>query len=69
MNHIEPVKSKTKCLAFGLKHDPPVSILFNDFRIPWSGDYKHLGHVLYRDGSLKLDVELKTRSFIGKCYE
>ena len=69
VNRINPNKSKTKCLAFGLKQDPQYSILFNDFCIPWCDNYKHLGHVLYRDGTLKLDVELKKRSFIGTFYE
>ena len=69
VNQIEPKKSKTKCLAFGLKHDPLFSITLNDFEIPWCDNYKHLGHVLYRDGSLKLDVDLKKRSFIGTFYE
>ena len=69
VNRIEPQKSKTKCLAFGIKHDPLVSIRLNDFNIPWCDNYKHLGHTLYRDGSLKLDVDLKKRSFIGQFYE
>jgi hypothetical protein len=69
VNRIDPQKSKTKCLAFGLKHDPIVSIVFDNFRIPWCDNYKHLGHMLYRDGSLKLDVELRKRSFIGQFHE
>ena len=51
VNRLEPHKSKTKCMAFGLKHDPHVSIRFNDFLIPWCDTYKHLGHILYRNGT------------------
>ena len=58
VNRINPLKSKTKCLAFGLKHDPSVCLKLNDFNIPWCDSYKHLGHTLYRDGSLKLDVHI-----------
>ena len=56
-------------MAFGLKHDPSVYIKLNDFDIPWCDSYKHLGHILYRSGSLKLDVDLKKRSFIGTFFE
>ena len=64
VNYIKPEKSKTKCVVFGLKYKP-VLINLSGISLPWSDSYKHLGHVLYRDGSLKLDVDLKRRSFIG----
>ena len=67
VNH--PEKSKTKCLAFGTKRDPASFIKMNDFNIPWCDSYKHLGHVFYRDGSLKRDVDLKKRIFIGTFFE
>ena len=69
VNQLDPHKSKTKCLAFGLKRDPLVNLIYNNFQIPWCDSYKHLGHTLYRDGSLKLDVDIKKRSFIGTFYE
>ena len=69
VNRLEPHKSKTKCMAFGLKHDPHVSIRFNDFLIPWCDTYKHLGHILYRNGTLKFDVDLRKRTFIGTFFE
>ena len=56
-------------MAFGLKHDPSVCLKLNDFDIPWCDSYKHLGHTLYRDGSLKLDVDIKKRAFIGTFLE
>ena len=69
VNRNIPEKSKTKCLAFGIKNDPPFSIKLDDFNIPWCNKYKHLGHVLYKDGSLKYDVDLKKRIFIGTFFE
>ena len=68
VNHVNPKKSKTKCVAFGIKKDPlPISL--DGINLPWSDNYKHLGHVLCKDGSLKLDVDLKRRTFIGKFHE
>lgn len=62
-----PHKSKTKCIAFGLKHDPlPVNL--NGTPLPWCKSYEHLGHLLYKDGSLKLDCDLKRRSFNGQFH-
>ena len=49
VNQSDPRKSKTKCLAFGLKRDPLVNLKYNNFKIPWCDSYKHLGHTLYRD--------------------
>ena len=68
VNHITPKKSKTKCVAFGIKRDPP-PISLDGINLPWSDSYTHLGHVLCKDGSLRLDVDLKRRSFIGKYHE
>ena len=68
VDHLNPVKSKTKCVAFGIKHNPS-PILLNGTALPWCDSYKHLGHMLYKDGSLKKDVDLKKGSFIGKFHE
>ena len=68
VNHVNPKKSKTKCVSFGIKQDPlPISL--DGINLPWSDNYVHLGHVLCKNGSLKLDVDLKRRSFIGKYHE
>ena len=68
VDHVNPKKSKTKCVSFGLKQDPlPISL--DGIDLPWSDKYVHLGHVLSKDGSLKFDVDLKRRSFIGKFHE
>ena len=67
VNFVNPQKSKTKCIAFGLKHDPlPVNL--NGINLPWCDTYEHLGHLLYKDGTLKRDCDLKRRSFIGQFH-
>ena len=68
VNHVSPAKSKTKCVGFGLKHDP-LPIKLDGINLPWSDKYIHLGHVLSKNGSLLDDVDLKRRSFIGKFHE
>ena len=68
VNHVKPEKSKTKCVAFGLKRNP-LPIMLDGINLPWSDNYKHLGHLLCNDGSLLLDVDLKRRSFIGQFHE
>ena len=67
VNHVEPHKSKTKCVAFGLSNNP-APLLLDGSPLPWCDSYKHLGHILYRDGSLKLDVEKRRTSFIGTFH-
>ena len=66
-DYADPQKSKTKCLAFGTKIDPP-PILLNNCPIPWVSKFKHLGHILYRDGSAFHDTILKKNVFIGKFH-
>ena len=67
LNILQPDKSKTKCVAFGVKADPAPLWLGND-TIPWSDQYKHLGHILYRNGKSMHDCVLKRRIFIGKYH-
>ena len=67
VNHDE--KSKTKCLAFRTKNDPAFFIGLNDLNIPWCDSYKHLGHVFYKDRSLKWDMDLKKKNFFGTFFE
>ena len=69
INRLEPDRSKTKCVAFGSKRNPFINIKFNDFDIPWANSYKHLGHILYKDGSLSHDVEFKRKAFIGSFFQ
>ena len=66
-DHNDPEKSKTKCLAFGVKDDPP-PIHFNGSPIPWVKKFKHLGHILYKDGNSSHDTVYKMNIFIGKFH-
>ena len=66
-DHINPEKSKTKCLAFGVKNDPP-PLFLNGSPIPWVSKFKHLGHYLYKDGSSTHDTVYKKNVFIGKFH-
>ena len=47
-----------------MKHDP-CPIYLEGSPLPWCESYKHLGHILYKDGSLKLDCDKKRTTFIG----
>ena len=66
-DHINPEKSKTKCLAFGIKTDPP-PIFIDGSPIPWVKKFKHLGHILYKDGNSSHDTVYKMNTFIGKFH-
>ena len=67
LNILNPDKSKTKCIAFGVKTDPPPMFLDNAF-IPWTDRYTHLGHILFRNGTSGEDCIFKRRMFIGKYH-
>ena len=67
LNILEPDKSKTKCVAFGLKVDP-VPLWLGSDKIPWSDQYTHLGHIMFRDGTFTKDCLFKRRTFIGKYH-
>lgn len=67
VNHVDISKSKTKCVAFGLKRDPPAIFLCNT-PLPWCDKYVHLGHTLYKDGSLDYDCDNKRKAFIGEFH-
>ena len=67
VNHIEPKKSKTKCVAFGTKFDP-IAITLSGTPLPWCDRYTHLGHTIYKNGSLYLDCDIKKKSFNGQFH-
>ena len=67
LNINEPLKSKTKCLAFGSKSDPP-PLKLGDNDILWTDSYTHLGHILTKDGTDVKDITAKMYSFIGKYH-
>ena len=68
-NQVNPEKSKTKCMVFGHKNDPATFVKLNDFNLPWCDSYKHLGHILSKNGSLEQDADWKRRIFIGSFFE
>ena len=41
INTINPAKSKTKCMAFGIKNNPN-PLRLNNISIPWTDSYVHL---------------------------
>ena len=67
VNHTDPCKSKTKCVAFGLK-TTPAKVMLNGVNLPWSDCFNHLGHLIYKDGTFNLDSEAKRKSFIGQFH-
>ena len=67
VNHVNPLKSKTKCVAFGFKGEPS-PIFLDGSPLPWSDSYNHLGHMLYKDGTLKLDSDGKRKTFLGSFF-
>ena len=67
VDHVNPSKSKTKCVAFGTK-DRPAKILLNGVSLPWSDSFNHLGHLIYKDGTFNLDFESKRKSFVGEFH-
>ena len=67
INIINPDKSKTKCLAFGIKRDP-LPLIAGEKHIPWTNKYVHLGHVFYKDGSSEIDCVEKSHTFMGKYH-
>ena len=65
----DPVKSKTKCLIFSkrpVKYEKYKRIMLDGNKLPWVESVKHLGHILQRDNSMRLDVAKKRGIFIGK---
>ena len=65
--NIVPEKSKTQCLAFNVK-SVPASICFDDFSLPWTNHYKHLGHYIYTDESMSHDTLIKRAVFISNVH-
>ena len=61
-------KSKTKCIAFGLKTLTPEPIMLEGKQLPWVDSWPHLGHLLHRDESLDHDLLQKRGQFIGKLH-
>lgn len=64
---MNPVKSKTKCLAFNQKH-PASNMSVDGIQIPWVEQAVHLGHVINIDQCTSHDASEKRGIFIGKTH-
>ena len=61
-------KTKTKCLAFGMKSEPS-PITLNNLNLPWWDEcWPHLGHLFNKDQSPHHDIMKKRAGFIGKLH-
>ena len=65
--HVDPKKSKTKCIMFSKSKPTDVApILLNGDPLPWVREVNHLGTILQSDNSMKMDCVMKRGKFIGK---
>ena len=67
--HVNPAKSKTKCVVFtrlkNMRTDL-APIILNGDPLPWVDSVKHLGNILQSDNSMRSDCLSKRGKFIGK---
>ena len=66
--NIDLKKSKTKCMAFGIKSElAPITL--NGTNLPWwEESWPHLGHMFNMDQSPHHDLLKKRAAFIGKIH-
>ena len=66
-----PVKSKTKCMAFLRKERKLRNIKLNDKGLPWITSIKHLGSTINNnyDCNMKQDISEKRAAYIAKSNE
>ena len=67
--HVNPVKSKTKCVIFSKNkkdRNNVTPVKLNGMDLPWVEEIKHLGNLLENDNSMKRDITIKRGKFIGK---
>ena len=62
-----PIKSKTKCLAFH-QNLPPTNMSVYGIQIPWVKQAVHLGHTINTDECTSHDASEKRGTFIGKTH-
>ena len=65
-----PVKSKTKCIAFtngGNIDLPPVYL--KDTVLPWCDRVVHVGNTLHKSGTMEQDIKEKRAIYIDRCME
>jgi hypothetical protein len=66
--HVDPAKSKTKCVVFSKVKDDRnnvAPIILNGDPLPWVSSVKHLGNTLESDNSMRSDCLAKRGKFIG----
>ena len=64
--HVDPLKSKTVCLAFHCKNKEQLpSIQLNNDPLPWKSSAKHIGCLLHEDGTMDSDIRTKRAIFIN----
>ena len=67
--HVDPLKSKTVCLAFHCKNKAQLpSILLNNDPLPWKSSAKHIGCLLHEDGTMDSDIRTKRAIFINDFF-
>ena len=66
--HIDPVKSKTKCIHFSRKKIDLAGIELNGTSLPWVDSAHHVGNIMERDNSFSKDIRMKRGSFIGRVH-
>ena len=64
--HVDPAKSKTKCILFAKKLEAVSPIFLNGDPLPWVKEVKHLGNILQCNNTMKMDCVRKRGKFIGK---
>ena len=67
----DPVKSKTKCIAFSKRVrdcQNLAPIRLNGQDLPWVNKVSHLGCTLESNNSMKTDIQQKRGKFIGKVH-
>ena len=66
--HVDPMKSKTVCIAFHCKNKEQLpKILLNNDPLPWKTSSKHIGCLLNEDGTMDSDVKVKRAIFVNDC--
>ena len=68
--HIDPKKSKTKCLAFLKKNRELKKIVLNGDCLPWWDSGKHIGNTIENNlNGMKKDIGIKRASYVQRNCE
>ena len=62
-----PKKSKTLCIAFGVKCVPEPLVLYGN-ALPFVKQHKHLGHLVHEDESSTHDMQARLRELVAKFH-